>query len=377
MAPRFTPRRAVRKGQKARVALSGPSGSGKTWTALETAAILAAGAPVLVVDTERGSASLYADHFTFDVIEFDPPFDPRDLAELLKAYAADYGAIVVDSLSHFWEGEGGTRDIVDAAAARARGNSFAGWKEGTPAQNDMIAALLAAPTHVITTMRSKTEYVLEDRGGKQVPRKVGMAPIQRAGIEYEFTVTAELDWEHTLLIDKTRCHPLAGRMFKLGHTNELGCTLAAWLDSASGPIAVDEAAELVAAMNALGNTGLRRRLKDAFAAKYGRPDGLAAAQLAEARAYIAETRAALEAELAAAQAVEPVPAPELEEPPPEEPAETADAVEPRPEAERKARAGRVRAELEAARAAVADARAHIDETRAAVRDDAPADGGAA
>src|SRR5690606_15977443 len=111
-----------------------------------------------------------------------------------------------------------------------RGNSFAGWKEGTPAQNDMVAALLNAPCHIVATMRSKTEYVLEaDSRGKQVPRKIGMAPIQRAGIEYEFTVTADLDYEHTLLVDKTRCRDLAGKMFKLGHTVEMAETLRDWL----------------------------------------------------------------------------------------------------------------------------------------------------
>ena len=232
-AARFAPKKAVRRGQKARVAIAGPSGSGKTWTSLETAVILAAGAPVLCIDTERGSASLYADFYEFDTIEFEPPFDPRDLADVIGDYALKYGAIVVDSLSHFWEGEGGTRDIVDAAAARAKGNSFAGWKEGTPAQNDMVAAILQAPTHIVATMRSKTEYVLEvDSRGRQVPKKVGMAPIQRAGIEYEFTVTAEMDIEHRLLIDKTRCHALSGRMFTQGHTSEMGKALAEWLSSA-------------------------------------------------------------------------------------------------------------------------------------------------
>lgn len=243
---RFTPRPAVRKGQKARVALAGPSGAGKTWTALEAATTLAEGAPVLVCDSERGSASLYADYFTFDVIEWVPPYDPRELAAVVTENAEQYGVIVVDSLSHFWEAEGGTRDIVDAAAARARGNSFAGWKEGTPAQNDMIAALLNAPCHIVTTMRSKTEYVLEtDSRGKQVPRKIGMAPIQRAGIEYEFTVTAELDYEHSLLVDKTRCHDLAGRMFKLGHTVEMAETLRDWLGTAEAVLTKDEAKALV------------------------------------------------------------------------------------------------------------------------------------
>lgn len=233
---RFVPQKAVRRGQKARLALAGPSGSGKTWTGLEAAVVLAEGAPILVCDTERGSSALYADFYDFDVIEWDPPFDPRELADVLDDMSSKYGAILVDSLSHFWEGEGGTLEIVDAAAARARGNSFAGWKEGTPAQNDMISSLLRAECHVICTMRSKVEYVLEtDQRGKQVPRKVGMAPIQRWGLEYEFTVTADLDVEHTLLVDKTRCHPLAGRMYKIGHTVELAETLRDWLSTAAAP----------------------------------------------------------------------------------------------------------------------------------------------
>lgn len=234
---RFAPQKAVRTGQKARVALAGPSGSGKTWTGLETAQTLADGTPVLVLDTERGSASLYADFYDFDTIAWEPPYDPRELAQVIDEHAGKYGCILIDSLSHFWEGEGGTRDIVDAAAARARGNSFAGWKEGTPAQNDMVAAILQAPCHIVATMRSKTEYILEpDKSGKQVPKKIGMAPIQRAGIEYEFTVTADLDHEHSLLVDKTRCHALSGRMYKLGHTVEMSETLREWLSTAE-PIA--------------------------------------------------------------------------------------------------------------------------------------------
>lgn len=292
---RFTPRPAVRKGQKARLALAGPSGGGKTWTALEAATVLAAGEPVLALDTERGSASLYADYYKFEVVEWDPPFDPRELATVIKEHADNYGAIVVDSLSHFWEAEGGTRDIVDAAAARARGNSFAGWKEGTPAQNDMIAALLNAPCHIVVTMRSKTEYVLEqDSKGKQVPRKVGMAPIQRAGIEYEMTVTAELDYEHTLLIDKTRCHPLAGKMFKVGHTVEMAETLRDWLGSAeplAGPV---EVAQITGALDAVEGQDRRRDLKRRFAAAFTRPDHLLASQVEPAQTWITEQLAALE-----------------------------------------------------------------------------------
>lgn len=283
-----TPRPAVRKGQKGRVGLMGPSGSGKSWTGLEVATTLAAGEPVLVFDTERGSASLYADYFTFEVIEWEPPYDPRELAAEVDRLAPSYGAILVDSSSHFWEGEGGTRDIVDAAAARARGNSFAGWKEGTPAQNDMIAALLRAPCHVIVTMRSKTEYVLEERNGKQVPRKVGMAPIQRAGIEYEFTVTADLDYEHTLLIDKTRCHPLAGRMFKVGHTIEMAEVLRDWLGSAEPMASQDQVAEIMGLFSRFREGPERKTAKDSFLDSFGVPSTLTAAVAIEAQQWLTD-----------------------------------------------------------------------------------------
>lgn len=274
---RFAPRPAVRKGQKARVGLSGPSGSGKTWTGLEVASTLAEGAPVLVCDTERGSASLYADYFKFEVIEWEPPFDPRELAQVVSEHAPNYGAILVDSLSHYWEAEGGTRDIVDAAAARARGNSFAGWKEGTPAQNDMVAALLNAPCHIVATMRSKTEYVLEqDSRGKQVPRKVGMAPIQRAGIEYEFTVTAELDYEHSLLVDKTRCHDLAGRMFKMGHTVEMAETLRSWLGSAEPMASAEQLAEIRGVVEGIEDPDAKKATKDEFRSRFGLTNHLTA-----------------------------------------------------------------------------------------------------
>lgn len=281
---RFTPRQAVRKGQKARVAFSGPSGAGKTWTGLEAAVTLAAGDPVLVLDTERGSASLYADYYQFEVIEWVPPFDPRELADTIDEHSTGYGAILVDSLSHFWEAEGGTRDIVDAAVARSRSNnSFVGWKEGTPAQNDMVNAILNAQCHVIATMRSKTEYVLEERNGKQVPRRVGMAPIQRAGIEYEFTVTADLDHEHTLLVDKTRCHPLAGRMFKKGHTVELAETLRDWLGTAEPLINPASAEDLKGRLNALDGS-----IRAEFKRLFGHPAHLTESAYLDAQAFVDE-----------------------------------------------------------------------------------------
>lgn len=231
---RFVIEDAVREGAKARIALAGPPGSGKTWTALTLAVELAGGGEILVIDTERRSASLYADVFAFRTIHWTPPYDPRELAHVVTDAADRFAVVVADSLSHFWSGEGGTLSIVDHAAAKARDNRFAGWKSGTPAQNEMVDALLAAPCHLIATMRSKLDYVQErDAQGKTRIRRVGMAPIQRDGIEYEFGVTADLDVDHNLVVAKTRCSLLAGRTFRPGAAAEMGRALAGWLDGAS------------------------------------------------------------------------------------------------------------------------------------------------
>lgn len=194
-----------------------------------------------MVDTERGSAALYADTFTFDTIDWTPPYDPREVAEDIRVLSAEYDVILIDSLTHFWQGEGGTLDIVEAAGARSSGNRFAGWKTGTPAQNAFVEAMLAADCHIIATMRSKMEYVLEaDSKGRQAPRKVGMAPVQRDGIEYEFTVGAELDIEHRMVVTKSRCAQIADAMYPSHQAKDMAQTLAGWLNSASvdlGPYA--------------------------------------------------------------------------------------------------------------------------------------------
>lgn len=224
--------KATKSQLKARVALDGPSGAGKTWTALEWAGVLAGGGQVAVVDTEHGSASLYADTFDFDVLTWAPPYDPGRLADTIRtAQKNGYQVLVIDSLSHFWEGEGGTRDIVDAAAERAKGNTFAGWKVGTPALRNLIDTMLAADLHVIATMRSKMEYVLETDGrGKQVPKKVGMAPVMRAGVEYEFTLVGDLDLEHRIVITKSRCSALADTVVQPGRAAEAAEAFMGWLN---------------------------------------------------------------------------------------------------------------------------------------------------
>lgn len=203
--------KATKHQSKARIAIDGPSGSGKTYTALTAATALAAGSRIAVIDTERGSASLYSDTFTFDVLELDS-FSPETYTEAIHAAErGGYAVIVIDSLSHAWDGEGGALDLADNAAKRQKTpNSFTAWKEVTPLHRRMVDALLGSPVHIIATMRSKMEYVQEkDSTGRTVIRKIGLAPVQRAGIEYEFTLVGDMDLEHNLVITKSRCPALA------------------------------------------------------------------------------------------------------------------------------------------------------------------------
>ena len=225
-------RRAVKYDAKLRFAVCGPSGSGKTYTLLQLATEL--GGPVALIDTERGSASKYADLFEFDVLELES-YDPARLIEIIdEAARIGYRVLCIDSLSHFWIGKDGELDKVDRAARRMQTpNSFAAWKQVTPLHNALIDKIVSAPLHVLASMRAKTEWILDrdERTGKTVPRKVGLAPVMRDGIEYEFDVCGDMDQENTLLITKSRCPKLAGGVFpKPG--KEVADVLKEWLGGA-------------------------------------------------------------------------------------------------------------------------------------------------
>lgn len=217
--------KATKKKAKARVALIGPSGSGKTFTALTLAKTL--GRKIAVIDTERGSASKYSgDVADFDVCEL-PTFEPKRYIDALHFAASEgYDVIVIDSLTHAWTGEGGILDQKD----KKSGNSFDAWRTLTPQHNALVEAILGYPGHVIATMRVKTEYVVEtDSRGKAVPRKVGLAPVQRDGLEYEFDVVADMDPDNCMHVSKSRCPALAGaEVRKPGKA--VAESLLAWLD---------------------------------------------------------------------------------------------------------------------------------------------------
>ena len=209
----FQFRKAVKEDAKLRLALCGPSGSGKTYTLLKLATEL--GGPVAFIDTERGSARKYADLFEFDVLELSS-FDPMVLVRIIdQAAGAGYRVLCIDSLSHFWMGKDGELDRVDRIS-KAAGNSFAGWKQITPVHNALVDKLISAPMHILASMRSKTDWVLErdEKTGKTIPRKVGLAPVMRDGIEYEFDVFGDMDQENTLVVTKTRCPKLTGAVLQ-------------------------------------------------------------------------------------------------------------------------------------------------------------------
>ena len=226
-------RKATKEQCKARVCLCGVSGSGKTYSALKIATAM--GGRIAVIDSERGSASKYADEFSFDTCNDMADYSPKSYIEAIKAAEKEgYDIIVVDSLTHAWAGAGGALEMVDAAAARAKGNSYAAWREVTPWHNKLVEAMLQSSAHVIATLRTKAEYALESVNGKNVPKKIGMAPIQREGMEYEFDVVGDLDLSHTLTITKTRCRQLDGKQFQLPGEDVAGI-LKAWLNSGEAP----------------------------------------------------------------------------------------------------------------------------------------------
>lgn len=222
-------KKATKYESKLRMNLAGVSGSGKTYTSLAIGCALSD--KVALVDTEHGSASKYAELFDFDTITLGPPYHPdRFIKAINAAEEAGYEVLILDSLSHAWFGTGGLLEIVDGIAARSKNpNSFAAWKDATPIQNRLVEAILTSKLHIIATMRSKQEYIVEtDDRGKQAPRKVGMAPIQRDGIEYEFDVFGEMTIDNSLLIQKSRCPALSGQIFRTPG-KEIAAILSEWL----------------------------------------------------------------------------------------------------------------------------------------------------
>ena len=199
---------------KIHIALIGPTGSGKTYSALRLARGLAGpDGKIAFLDSEKGRAKVYSKRFSFDHQNIVTANPHEYIDAIHEAEDAGYAVLIIDSLSHAWVGKQGALALVDEGSKRSGGNKFAAWSDVTPLQSQLVEAITSEKMHVICTMRAKMEYVLEPgANGKMAPRKVGLGPVQRDGIEYEFDVAAMIDGDHNFIVIKTVFESLDGKL---------------------------------------------------------------------------------------------------------------------------------------------------------------------
>lgn len=220
---RFT--EATREQSKLKAALIGPPNGGKSFTALRLATLMqAAGlcSKIAVIETEAGKIKKYVGQspdgipFKFSLCVLNSYSPLEYVAAIEDAYNGGCDCIIIDSMSHAWQGKDGVLETVDAVGGNSKFTS--GWKVGSPMQTKFVESVLQCPAHVIATMRTKVEYVLEKQQNRRgemvdVPKRIGMAPIQRDGIEYEFEIVGSFDVSHVMTITKSICEPLDGAVF--------------------------------------------------------------------------------------------------------------------------------------------------------------------
>lgn len=210
-------RKAERKQVKLKIGISAPSGAGKTYSALLVAyGICGDWEKIAVIDTENGSAELYSNFGAYSVCPIAPPFTPKKYIEAIhEAEEGGFSVLIIDSLSHAWQGEGGLLDMQDKAAKASKsGNSYTAWREITPEHNRLVDAILQSNLDIIVTTRAKAEYVITDDGnGKKNIKKVGLAPVFREGLEYEMTVFFDMTQDHIAATSKDRTGLFDGQNF--------------------------------------------------------------------------------------------------------------------------------------------------------------------
>jgi hypothetical protein len=286
-------RKARRSATKLRLLLTGPSGSGKTYGALLVAKGLGS-QRTIVIDTEQGSSDLYDRLHDFDVIDLVPPFTPEAYIEAIDAAeAAGADCIVIDSISHEWNGKGGCLELVDEIArAKFKGNTWSAWSELTPRHRAFIDRMLRSSAHIIATGRSKTETAQVDDHGRKKVVKLGMRVESRDGVEYEFTTCIDLVHDgHFAVASKDRTGIFGGDPKPI--SVDTGKAFAEWLAGgtpAPNPL-VAQIREFVAACEPDRLKAATKRLDEHLAA--GRLSGIEWSQLTdEITARIDETTAA-------------------------------------------------------------------------------------
>jgi hypothetical protein len=221
-------RRATRKKAKIRLGLSAVSGGGKTYSAILIAKGLCGDlSKVAIIDTENGSADLYAHLGEYNVLRLAPPFSPERYMEAIKTCEkAGVEVIIIDSISHEWNGKGGCLEIVESL-----GGKYQDWAKVTPRHQGFIDAILHSSCHVITTVRRKQEYEMtKDSFGKIKVEKGGLGEVTREGFEYELTANLEIDSRHNATASKDRTNLFMGKPAFVP-SEETGKIIAQWCDS--------------------------------------------------------------------------------------------------------------------------------------------------
>ena len=219
-------RKSERSKAKIKMALQGPSGSGKTMSALLLAKGLANNdlSKIAIIDTENGSADLYAHLGNYSVLTLENPHSPQRYIEAIDVcIKAGVEVIIIDSTSHCW-------DYLLDYHASLQGNSFANWSKITPMQKSFVDKILNCNAHVIATMRVKQDYVISEKNGKMVPEKVGLKAIQRDEISYEFTIVFDIDSKHFASASKDRTLLFEGKPQFLINTHT-GKKILEWCNS--------------------------------------------------------------------------------------------------------------------------------------------------
>lgn len=222
-----------------KIGLQGPAGSGKTLSALYLARGMTGGnmSRVAVLDTENSSALYYADRKDTGEgwlhIPFSPPYSPERYIEAIRyAESQPIDVLIIDSMSHEWDGKGGCLEIHQRFCEASKGgNSFAAWAKVTPKHNTFVDCIRESRLHIIGTTRAKQDYVLEENDkGRQIPKKVGLKGIQREGFDYELGLMFDVGMSHYATTSKDRTGLFMPRdAFMI--TEETGQELMKWAES--------------------------------------------------------------------------------------------------------------------------------------------------
>lgn len=200
-------RQSERKQAKIKIGLQGCAGSGKTYSSLLLAKGLTNGdySKVAIIDTENGSADLYAHLGNYNVVSLKPPFTPQQYVDAITLCEnSGMEVIIIDSISHCWD------YLLDYHSSLA-GNSFTNWAKIKPLEKQFVDKILQSNAHIIATMRTKQDYVLNQKDGKMVPEKVGLKAVQRDGLDYEFTLVFDVDIKHFAVSSKDRTELFMGK----------------------------------------------------------------------------------------------------------------------------------------------------------------------